>query len=72
MFVELNAGSVKNVINPAKKCQAMTKEIAFLSKSCCQELKRREAVLGVNFINVKRTNFWCENSFWQLLLLTCN
>jgi len=42
MFVELNAWSVKNVMNPAKKCQAMTKEIAFLSKSCCQELKRRD------------------------------
>jgi len=27
---------------------------------------------GVNFINIKRTNFSCENSFWQLLLRTCN
>jgi len=28
--------------------------------------------LGVNFINVKHTNFWYKNSFWQLLLSTNN
>ncbi len=26
----------------------------------------------VNFTNIKRTNFLYENSFWQLLLRTCN
>jgi len=27
---------------------------------------------GVNFINVKRTNFFVRASFWQLLLCTSN
>jgi len=26
---------------------------------------------GVNFINVKRSNFSYERTFWQLLLRTC-
>ncbi len=27
---------------------------------------------GVNFINIKRTNFLYERSFWQLFLVTCS